>query len=101
MSKFKIKELAKLTDAYKYTGEGFVLKIIYGEDDDKYIEIEGIKNDRVKELEEFILKEKESLLNYVSFYLSTLNEEYIKDIKQILDNINSISKILYKMKGED
>jgi len=37
----------------------------------------------------------------MSYYLSTLNEAYIEEIKQILDDINLNVKAFYKLEGED
>jgi hypothetical protein len=54
MSKFKIKELNRLTNAYSYTGNGYILKITYDDNDDKCIEIENIKNNRVNEFRELV-----------------------------------------------
>lgn len=47
-----------------------------------------------------IIKNKEKLITYVSYYLSTLNEEYIQEIKQILDDLNEDVKIFNKLEGE-
>lgn len=40
------------------------------------------------QIQESIMKNKEKLITYVSYYLSTLNEEYISEIKQVLDVLN-------------
>ena len=53
------------------------------------------------ELDMSIIKDKEKLITYVSYYLSTLNEEYINEIKQILDALNNNVKLFNKLELED
>jgi len=53
------------------------------------------------QIHESIVNNKEKLITYMSYYLSTLNEAYIEEIKQILDDINLNVKAFYKLEGED
>jgi hypothetical protein len=52
------------------------------------------------QLKESITNNKEKLITYMSYYLSTMNEGYIDDIKQTLDTLNNEVKILNQLDEE-
>ena len=104
MSKFKLRELNRLTDAYSYKGNGYSLKITYDENDDKCIEIENTLNNKISEAENKIINYKHDLTKTVSKInkknLSKLNFMDLAEIEEILDNMKYYIREYHGLKGD-
>lgn len=104
MSKFKIKELDRLTNAYSYNGNGYTLKITYDENDDKCIEIESTINNKINDLENKIVSYKHDLvkvttkINKKNFI--KLNFMDLAEVEEILDNMKYCIREYHGLKGD-
>jgi len=104
MSKFKIKELNRLTNAYSYTGNGYTLKITYDENDDKCIEIENTTNNKINEIENKIVSYKHELVKIVTKInkknFIKLNFMDLTEVEEILDNMKYYIREYHGLKGD-
>jgi hypothetical protein len=102
--KFKLRELNRLTDAYKYTGSGYTLKITYDEEDDKCIEIENTLNSKISEIESKIIDYKHDLTKTIDKInkkdLSKLNFMDLAEVEEILDNMKYYIREYHGLKGD-
>ena len=53
------------------------------------------------QIKDSITNNKEKLITYMSYYLSTMNEAYIDDIKQTLEALSIEVKILNELDEEE
>ena len=53
------------------------------------------------QIKDSITNNKEKLITYMSYYLSTMNEAYIDDIKQTLETLSIEVKILNELDEEE
>lgn len=104
MSKFKIKELDRLTNAYSYNGNGYTLKITYDENDDKCIEIENTTNNKMNELENKILGYKHDLIKVTTKInkknFTKLNFMDLSEVEEILENMKYCIREYHGLKGD-
>ena len=103
MSKFKIKELNRLTDAYEYSGNGYTLKITYDENDDKCIEIDNTTNNKINELENKIVCYKHDLVKVTTKInkknFSKLNFIDLAELEETIDNLKYYIREYNGLKG--
>jgi hypothetical protein len=104
MSKFKLRELNRLTDAYSYNGNGYSLKITYDENDDKCIEIENTLNNKINNIENKIINHKHDLTKTIAKInkknLSKLNFMDLAEVEEILDNMKYYIREYHGLKGD-
>lgn len=104
MSKFKIKELDRLTNAYSYNGNGYTLKITYDKNDDKCIEIENTTNNKMNELENKILGYKHDLIKVTTKInkknFTKLNFMDLSEVEEILENMKYCIREYHGLKGD-